>query len=693
MAEIGMLSHHNCSCCQHIPPLNYFSSFPYSSHPLHCCQCCPSCPYCQQNRLAFGFCVPTCSFCPHPGRISQPNGGGTNTDGGESIGIIGEKNTGVGQSTSGNDNERGRSLESTGGNNTGGSQSSSTKENNTDKGQPSGKKQLPSNGKGTRNTEEKKRIRNSEEKKTIQSKLEVKNPIGTNPSWSDPKLYASGVQTLVSTFATTVVVPSLIVRSIGGGNVEKAQVIQASLFTMGISTLLQVWFGTRLPVFMKSSRTFTIPAMAIAFSSAARFNTSGRFSKIDFNTLDLNAQIFKESVKRLQGATIIGAIFQIIIGFSCLGEIFARYLNPLTTVPLVTLTGIGLFTSAFSVLANCNVGLGLPALVLLVFSTQYLPQLWKSKKEFLDQYSVTFSVLLLWAYAEILNRAGAYNNAASYISQGTVSSCGNNSGAVDAAPWLKIPLPFPYGGPSFEVGDACLIMAACFVDAIESAGTYIATSRLAGAGPIPPFALSRGIGLQGIGTLVDALLGTGGGSTASVEQAGLVGLTQIGSRRVVQVSATLMLLCSIIGKLGALLASIPLPIEVALQMVLLPYVASTGLDYLQFCNMNSFRLIFIIGFSVFMGLSVPQYFYEYVVISGQGPVRTSSTWFNDTVRVVFSSAPTVGVFVAFILDRTHRPKDRSTQRDSGSDWKDAWDETGHIDTTYSIISNIEDLCS
>ncbi|XP_065871865.1 uncharacterized protein [Euphorbia lathyris] len=689
MEEISSV--HNCSCCQHIPPLDFFST-----HPFHCCQCCPSCPYCQQNRLAFGFCVPTCSSCPqqYPPSSTNITGGTPNSGGSQSSGNTGGTPKGGGGQPSGNtggqpsgnaggtNTNKGQSSSNIGGTGTSGGQSSGDKK--------TGRGQLTS-GDGGSGTPDKKGSSTLEGRNKIQSKLEIKNPIGTNRSWSDPKLYASGVQTLVPTFAAAAAVPSLIVRAVGGSNVEKAQVIQASLFTMGISTLLQVWFGTRLPVLMKPSRNFTIPVIVIALSSASRYST-GRYSKID-NTLDFNAQIFKESIKRLQGATIIGAIFQIIIGFSCLGEIFARYLSPLSTVPLLTLTGIGLFTSAFSVLANCNTGLGLPALVVLVFSTQYLPQIWKSKKEFLDQYSVSFSVAILWGYAEILNRAGAYNNAASYTSQGIESSCANNSGVVDAAPWFKIPLPFPYGGPTFEVGDAFLIMAACFVDAIESAGTYIATSRLAGAAPIPPFVLSRAIGLQGIGTLVDALLGTGGGSTASVEQAGLVGLTQIGSRRVIQVSAIVMLLCSIIGKLGALLASIPLPIEVALQMVLLPYVASTGLDYLQFCNMNSFRLIFIIGFSVFMGLSVPQYFYEYVVLTGQGPVRSSSTWFNDTVRVTFSSAPTVGVIVAFILDRTHRPKDCSTQRDSGWDWKDIWDETGHIDSTYSIISSVDDLCS
>lgn len=39
--------------------------------------------------------------------------------------------------------------------------------------------------------------------------------------------------------------------------------------------------------------------------------------------------------------------------------------------------------------------------------------------------------------------------------------------------------------------------------------------------------------------------------------------------------------------------------------------ASAGLGFLQFCNLNSFRTKFVLGFSFFMGVSVPQYFREY----------------------------------------------------------------------------------
>lgn len=67
--------------------------------------------------------------------------------------------------------------------------------------------------------------------------------------------------------------------------------------------------------------------------------------------------------------------------------------------------------------------------------------------------------------------------------------------------------------------------------------------------------------------------------------------------------------------------------------------ASAGLGLLQFCNLNSFRTKFILGFSFFMGLSVPQYFNGYVLTTGQGPVNTGSLWVR--IKQLISSHPSL----------------------------------------------------
>lgn len=47
---------------------------------------------------------------------------------------------------------------------------------------------------------------------------------------------------------------------------EKAKVIQTMVFVTGINTLLQVNFGTRLPVVIGSSHTFILPILSIIFN-------------------------------------------------------------------------------------------------------------------------------------------------------------------------------------------------------------------------------------------------------------------------------------------------------------------------------------------------------------------------------------------------------------------------------------------
>jgi nucleobase transporter 1/2 len=60
------------------------------------------------------------------------------------------------------------------------------------------------------------------------------------------------------------------------------------------------------------------------------------------------------------------------------------------------------------------------------------------------------------------------------------------------------------------------MMAATYVAIVETTGSFIAASRFGSATHIPPSVLSRGIGWQGIGVLLNGLFGTATGSTALV---------------------------------------------------------------------------------------------------------------------------------------------------------------------------------
>jgi len=231
---------------------------------------------------------------------------------------------------------------------------------------------------------------------------------------------------------------------------------------------------------------------------------------------------------------------------------------------------------------------------------------------------------------------------------------------------IKIPYPLQWGAPTFDAGHAFGMMAAVLVSLIESTGAYKAASRLASATPPPAHVLSRGIGWQGIGILLSGLFGTLTGSAVSVENVGLLGSTRVGSRRVIQISAGFMIFFSMLGKFGALFASIPFTVFAAVYCVLFGLVASVGLSFLQFTNMNSMRNLFITGVAFFLGLSVPEYFREYTAKALHGPAHTSAVWFNDFLNTIFFSSPTVALIVAIFLDNTLDYKESAIDR--GMPW-------------------------
>nr|XP_033513122.1 nucleobase-ascorbate transporter 4-like isoform X2 [Nicotiana tomentosiformis] len=373
--------------------------------------------------------------------------------------------------------------------------------------------------------------------------------VNSNPSWAEAVIL--GFQHYLVMLGTTVIIPTIIVPQMGGGNVEKAEVIQTLLFVAGLNTLLQSWFGTRLPVVIGGSFRFITPAVFIALSN--RYNTY----------LDPRER-FKQSMRGMQGALMIASVLPILAGFFGVWRIVTRFLSPLSKAPLVLLLGIGLYQQGFPLLAQC-VEIGLPELILLILLSQFIPHMWKLKQPLFERFAVLLSVGIVWAFAALLTVAGAYKNRPLQ----TQFSCRvDRSGLVSGASWIRFPYPLQWGTPNVDAGDVFLMLAAAFVSLIESTGGFIAAARYGSATYCPASVLSRGAGWLGLGMLLNGLWGTGSGATVSVENVGLLALTRVGSRRVIQISAAFMLFFSVLGKFGAILASIPLPIIGALYCVL-----------------------------------------------------------------------------------------------------------------------------
>lgn len=66
--------------------------------------------------------------------------------------------------------------------------------------------------------------------------------------------------------------------------------------------------------------------------------------------------------------------------------------------------------------------------------------------------------------------------------------------------------------------------------------------------PPTPGILSRGIGLEGLSSVLAGLWGTGTGSSTLTENVHTIAVTKMGSRRAVEVGAGVLIVLSVIGK-------------------------------------------------------------------------------------------------------------------------------------------------
>ncbi|VAI31577.1 unnamed protein product [Triticum turgidum subsp. durum] len=471
--------------------------------------------------------------------------------------------------------------------------------------------------------------------------------IDSNPSWGEA--IGLGFQHYILSLGTAVMIPTMLVPLMGGNDHDKAKVVQTLLFVTGIKTLLQTLFGTRLPTVIGGSYAYLVPVLSIIHDRSLAQIADGHTR-------------FLQTMRATQGALIVSSSIQIILGYSQLWAICSSSLAHLGWFQWFHWWGLAFSREDSRWVASC-VEIGLPMLIIFVVLSQYLKHVHVRHVPILERFSLLVCIALLWVYAHILTASGAYHHTALHTQ---ISCRTDRSNLISSALWISIPYPLQWGAPTFNADHAFGMMAAVMVSLIESTGAFKAAARLASATPPPAYVLSRGIGWQGIGTLLDGLFGTATGSTVSVENVGLLGSTRIGSRRVIQISAGFMIFFSILGKFGALFASIPFTIFAAIYCVMFGIIAAVGLSFLQFTNMNSMRNLFIVGFSLFLGLSIPEYFSRYMTGAQNGPAHTKAGWFNDYINTIFASPPTVALIIAVVLDNTLDVRDAA--KDRGMQW-------------------------
>lgn len=445
-----------------------------------------------------------------------------------------------------------------------------------------------------------------------------------------PLAFGLGLQHVLTMFGATIAVPLLLGPAMNMDAGELAILVSSVMIASGLATLVQVTVGTRLPIIQGVSFSFLGPFFAIIGATAAQ---GGRVS-----------------MQFIAGAVLAGAVVEMIVGYSGLLGRLRDFVSPVVIGPTIAMIGLALFNVGAPTAAG-NWWLAL----IVVVGVFILSLIVAPRNRFIGLFPILLAVLVAYAVALVGSITGV-------IAEGSLGYV--DFGNLGAAPWLRNPIDvvFPWGAPQFKAGFILSTLAGYLASMIESFGDYHSVAAAAGAPRPTDKQINRGIGAEGIGCFLTGIFG-GFASTSYTENVGLVALTKVASRYVVIIAGGFLVLLGFVSKFGALIATIPQPIVGGLYITLFGLIASIGLSVLQHADLNSQRNQMIIGFSLFMGLSLPAYFNNIEL------QISWATWLGEMIDSVGSTGMAVAAISGLILDnlipgtRTERGLDRGAEID------------------------------
>ncbi|XP_036396679.1 solute carrier family 23 member 3 [Megalops cyprinoides] len=459
---------------------------------------------------------------------------------------------------------------------------------------------------------------------------------------------------------------------------EREKLLASGFFYSSISTLLQSWLGTCLPLVQAPSLEFMIPALVLTSQRHQHGSTLACRGQCEEKEESLTQT---DLVRELQGMVLITGLVQLVLGMSGLCGLVLRHCGPLVLAPLFCVLGFSIYKDA-ALLCSDHWGITALAVVLMLLLSQHLRSCFLPAPRGVSRYpvcrmvSVLLSLLSVWAVCAALEHLGhfrphrvsellpasrphepsstvpwARSNSSHTLPWARPNSSHtlhwSNPNSSYLAPWISFPLTGVSQLPLLSARGVAAGVAAALGSSISSQSVYLLTARILGAPPPPPAACNRGLCAEGLGSMSAALLGGMVGVSSSVPNACTLGLSQCGSRCTVQLAAMLGLVLGMSPRLTQLITSVPLGIHGAVLSVTYAVAIGTGVAYFQYTHMDSGRNIFNIGFAVFMSLLIPRWFSLQPAFIATG---------ISSLDVLLQSLLTLPVFLvgllAFLLDNT-----------------------------------------
>jgi NCS2 family nucleobase:cation symporter-2 len=385
-----------------------------------------------------------------------------------------------------------------------------------------------------------------------------------------------GVQHVLAMFASNVT-PAIIIAGAAGlafGGTEQIYLIQMAMLFAGIATLFQTIgfgpIGSRLPIMQGTSFAFVSVLFVIA------------------KTQGLGVALT---------ACLIGGIIHFFLG-TIIGRI--RFLFPPLVSGLVILT-IGLYL--------------IPVAIKYAAGGAAKFQMEAASYGSLMHWTVAGSVIVVsfilkfWGKGLVSSAALLIGLIAGYVLAWIFGMV--NLGGVTKAEIIAIPNFMPYGF-EFSLGAVIAVTLICIVSAIETVGDTSGTTKAGAGRDATDEEIAGATYADGLGTAIAAIFG-GLPNTSFSQNVGIIGMTGIMSKHVVTIAGIIMIVCGLIPKIGALIASMPMPVLGGGVIVMFGMVVAAGMNMLSEVKMNRRNMMIIaVSLAVGLGLNLEQSAVQYL---------------------------------------------------------------------------------
>jgi uracil permease len=298
-----------------------------------------------------------------------------------------------------------------------------------------------------------------------------------------------------------------------------------ALFAGGIGTLIYIILTKgKIPAYLGSSFAFIAPLTAMV------------------KTQGIGAAMY--------GAILSGVVYVIVSALIAKFGIgwLERLLPPIVVGPIVIVIGLSLAGTAVN-MASGNYLVAFVALLIAVIANTYF-------KGFLGVIPILLGIIGGYLFAAV---------------------CGIvNFSTVSNAPWFAAP---HFTAPHISSIAAWTIAPVALVTIAEHIGHLLVTENIVGRKLMRDPGMHRSILGDGIATIVAGSVG-GPPSTTYGENIGVLAITRVYSVWVIGGAACIAVVFSFIGKLKALISSIPTPVMGGISIMLFGIIAASGLRML-----------------------------------------------------------------------------------------------------------------